>query len=59
MMKDYYPLILRAVESLDPNAPSQSRHALYERARVALLAQLERQASFLNRDFANSIFVIH
>src|SRR6266545_2511603 len=39
-MADYYPLIARAVAGLDPNAPGESRRALYERARTALIAQL-------------------
>jgi len=39
-MADYYPLIARAISSLDPSAPGESRRALYERARSALIAQL-------------------
>jgi hypothetical protein len=39
-MADYYPLIARAVAGLDPAAPGESRRALYERARAALIAQL-------------------
>ena len=39
-MADYYPLIARAISGLDPSAPGESRRALYERARVALIAQL-------------------
>ena len=39
-MADYYPLISKAVADLDPNAAGESRRVLYERARVALLAQL-------------------
>jgi hypothetical protein len=39
-MADYYPLIARAVAGLDPNAPGESRRALYERARTALISQL-------------------
>ena len=39
-MADYYPLITKAVAGLDPDAPGESRRALYERARAALLAQL-------------------
>src|SRR5246500_735804 len=38
-MADYYPLIARAIAALDPNAPGESRRALYERARTALVAQ--------------------
>lgn len=38
-MADYYPLIARAVAGLDHNA-GDSRRALYERARTALIAQL-------------------
>ena len=39
-MADYYPLIARAIAGLDPSAPGESRRALYERARAALIAQL-------------------
>lgn len=39
-MADYYPLISRAIAGLDPSAPGESRRALYERARSALIAQL-------------------
>src|ERR1700709_529597 len=39
-MADYYPLIARAISGLDPSAPGESRRALYERARSALIAQL-------------------
>ena len=39
-MADYYPLITKAVAGLDPDAPRESRRALYERARAALLSQL-------------------
>jgi hypothetical protein len=39
-MADYYPLITKAVAGLDPDAPGESRRALYERARAALLTQL-------------------
>jgi hypothetical protein len=39
-MADYYPLITKAVAGLDPDAPGESRRALYKRARAALLAQL-------------------
>jgi hypothetical protein len=39
-MADYYPLIARAIAGLDPNASGESRRALYERARSALIAQL-------------------
>jgi hypothetical protein len=39
-MADYYPLITKAVAGLDPDAPGESRRAVYERARAALLAQL-------------------
>ena len=38
-MADYYPLIARAIAGLDPSAPGESRRALYERARSALIAQ--------------------
>ena len=39
-MADYYPLITKVVARLDPDAPGESRQALYARARTALLAQL-------------------
>src|SRR6202047_1238866 len=39
-MADYYPLIARAIAGLDPSAPGESRRALSERARAALIAQL-------------------
>src|SRR4051812_14366972 len=38
-MADYHPLIARAVAGLDKNS-GENRRALYERARVALVAQL-------------------
>src|SRR5262249_56969059 len=38
-MADYYPLIARAVGSLNPNPPEQ-RRALYDRARKTLVDQL-------------------
>jgi hypothetical protein len=38
-MADYYPLISRAVAGLEKNT-GENRRALYERARVALVAQL-------------------
>src|SRR3981081_1136915 len=41
-MADYSPLIARAIAGLDPSAPGESRRALYERARAALIAQLRR-----------------
>lgn len=43
-MADYYPLISRAIAGLDPAAPGESRRALYERARTALIAQLRTVA---------------
>ena len=39
-MADYYQLITKAVAGLDPDASGESRWALYERARAALLAEL-------------------
>jgi hypothetical protein len=39
-MADYYPLIARAISGLDASAPGESRRALYERARNALLKQI-------------------
>ena len=38
-MADYHPLIARAVTGLEKNT-GENRRALYERARVALVAQL-------------------
>src|SRR5438105_14753982 len=38
-MTDYYPLIAKAVAGLEKNT-GESRRALYERARTALVAQL-------------------
>jgi len=38
-MADYYPLIARAITGLDKNT-GETRRALYERARTALVAQL-------------------
>lgn len=39
-MADYYPLISKAVASLDPATPRESRQNLYERARATQLTQL-------------------
>ncbi len=39
-MADYYPLITEAVAGLNSDAPSESRRAIYQRARAALLAEL-------------------
>jgi hypothetical protein len=39
-MADYYELIAKAVAGLDPDAPGESRQALYERALAALLDKL-------------------
>src|SRR5260370_9192807 len=39
-MADYCPVIARGIAGLDPSAPGESRRALYERARAALIAQL-------------------
>src|ERR1700740_3471375 len=47
-MADYYPLIARAIAGLDPSAPGESRRALYERARAALIAQLRSVESPLS-----------
>jgi hypothetical protein len=38
-MADYYPLLAKAIAGLDPNTP-ESRGAIYDRARSALLRQL-------------------
>jgi hypothetical protein len=45
-MADYHPLIARAVAGLDKNT-GENRRALYERARVALVAQLRGVAPAL------------
>jgi hypothetical protein len=37
---DYYPPLARAVDELGPDAPGESRRAVYEQARTALLAHL-------------------
>jgi hypothetical protein len=39
-MAEYYPLLAKAVEGL-PNSTPEARRAIYERARKALLAQLQ------------------
>jgi hypothetical protein len=39
-MADYYELLKKAVSRVDPLAASESRQALYERARAAQLTQL-------------------
>jgi hypothetical protein len=39
-MVNYYELISKAVVGLDPDAPSESRRALYGRAQAALLVEL-------------------
>ena len=46
-MADYYPLISRAVAGLEKNS-GETRRALYERARAALLAQLRGVTPALN-----------
>lgn len=46
-MADYYSLIKKAVARLDPSAPRASRQAIYERARVAQLAQLRSMSPSL------------
>jgi hypothetical protein len=46
-MADYYPLISRAVANLEKNN-GESRRALYERARAALLGQLRSVTPALN-----------
>src|ERR1044072_8451793 len=53
-MADYYPLIARAIAGLDPNAPGESRRALYERARTALIAQLRSVQPPLSESEINS-----
>lgn len=39
-MAEYYPLLAKAIASL-PNSTPEARRAVYERARKALLAQLQ------------------
>jgi hypothetical protein len=39
-MADYYPVIAKHILGLDPGAPGESRRAIYERARGALIEQL-------------------
>src|SRR3954447_15974594 len=46
-MADYYPLISRAVAGLEKNT-GETRRAVYERARAALLAQLRGVTPALN-----------
>src|SRR6185295_10241732 len=46
-MADYYPLISRAVAGLEKNS-GETRRAVYERARAALLAQLRGVTPSLN-----------
>ena len=48
-MADYYSLIKKAVGRLDPDAPADSRQALYERARVAQLNQLRSLSPSLTK----------
>ena len=53
-MADYYPVMLRAISELDPEATGESRRALYERARVALVAELHSvQPSLPESDIQN------
>ena len=40
-MADYYPLLAKAVAGL-PESTAESRRAIYERARKALLGQLRK-----------------
>jgi Domain of unknown function (DUF4328) len=47
-MADYFPLIARAVANLEPNTP-EARRALYDRARAALVKQLDDK-SLLERE---------
>ena len=41
-MADYYPLVAKAIAGLEKNT-GEARRALYERARTALVAQLQKQ----------------
>lgn len=53
-MADYYPVMLRAISELDPEAAGEPRRALYERARVALFAELHSvQPSLPESDIQN------
>ena len=53
-MADYYPVIVRAINELDLEATGESRRALYERARAALLAELRSvQPSLPESDIQN------
>jgi hypothetical protein len=40
-MADYYSILAKAVEALDPNTAA-ARQQLYDRARAAIIAKLER-----------------
>jgi hypothetical protein len=52
-MADYYPLIARAVGTLNPNTPEQ-RRALYDRARRTLVDQLRIKDPTLPRSSASN-----
>jgi hypothetical protein len=39
-MADFYPLIVKAVSALAPDASGESRRVLYDRVRAALLSEL-------------------
>ena len=52
---DYYTLIARAIAGLDPRAPGEARRALYERARAALIAQLDSAAAVRNRSHPRAV----
>lgn len=39
-MADFHPLVVKAVDSLGANASGESRQALYDRVRAALLSEL-------------------
>ena len=53
-MANYYPVMLRAISELAPEATGEFRRALYERARVALAAELHSvQPSLPESDIRN------
>jgi hypothetical protein len=47
-MADYYPLMVKAVRALDPNT-AEARRRVYDRARAALLSELQRSVPAWDR----------